>query len=193
MKTLNLRVGSIFQSLTSTINKEDIRKEAETILSEKLKKCKNQREYVELLVSNIAFNAESTKVVYALLRSLIEKKQYPYMPGIFKAANEAQDHIEEAMPQLHPLYSSKLADLDNLDDTAVKKVETVFATSKIEQDLTIIFMEAFAEEKNRETFAPLFTHSPEEVDRSVKKYSSVYAMMLLDRVQFKEESEPVKQ
>ncbi|MGD6803409.1 hypothetical protein ACQCVK_12390 [Rossellomorea vietnamensis] len=193
MKTLNLRVGSIFQNLTSTINKQDIQKEAESILSEKLEKCKNQREYVELLISNIAFNAESTKVIYALLRSLIEKEQFPYMPGIFKAANDAQDRIEEAMPQLHPLYSSKLANLDNLDDAMIKKVETVFATSKIEQDLTIIFMEAFAEEKNRETFAPLFTYTPKEVDSSVKKYSSMYALMLLDRVKFTSQPESVTQ
>ncbi|MGM0843740.1 MAG: hypothetical protein ACQEUT_02100 [Bacillota bacterium] len=188
METLSITVGSIFQSLTSTIDKEAIQTEAHRILSEKHKNCETEEEYLKLLVTNIAFNAESTKVVYSLLRSLIEKKQFPYLPGIFKVTNEAQDRIEEAMEQLYSLYSSKLIKNDMAHNEAVKKVETTFTASKIEQDLTIIFMKAFAEEKNKEIFAPLFDCPPEEVDKVVKKYSSMYALMLLDKVKFKKQT-----
>ncbi|WP_421381531.1 hypothetical protein ACOJQI_20365 [Bacillus salacetis] len=191
MESLSQRVGSIFQSLTSSIDKNVIQAETLRVLSEKHEKCENVREYVKLLVSNIAFNVESTKVVYTLLRSLIEQKQFPYIPGISQVTNDAQDRIEESMEQLFPIYSSKLVEHDIVDDEVIKKVESVFASSKIEQDLTIIFMEAFAEEKNREIFVPLFTCTPEEVDEVVKKYSSLYALMLLDQVEF--EQQPAEQ
>lgn len=190
METLSLRIGSIFQSLTSTIKKEVIQTEARRVLSEKHAKCDNEREYVKLLINNIAFNVESTKVLYTLLKSLIEQKQFPYIPGILKVTNEAQDRIEEAMDELYSHYSRKIVEQDTIDEKVIKKVETVFATSKIEQDLTLIFMEAFSQEKNKESFEPIFNSTPEEVDKVVKKYSSMYALMLLERVKVKEE--PIK-
>jgi hypothetical protein len=187
MDSLSKNIGMIFDGLTSTVDRKLAQAEILKVLVEKHEKCKNSNEYAKLLLSNIAFDMETTKALLMILNESFNNSKFPVVKGVSEVMREAQNHIEEGMDTLFPIYSKIIEGVP--EEERILKLESTFAASKVEQDLIVIFLEAFGQESNQEYFRPLFSAKSEDVIELIKKYSSLYTSLFLDGVELS--SEPV--
>jgi hypothetical protein len=187
MESLSKDIGMIFDSLTSTVDKKEVQTEILKTLVEKYEKCKDSNEYANLLLSNIAFDIETTKALLMILNESFNNSKFPVVKGVSRVMKGAQNHIEEGMDTLLPIYSKIIEEVP--EEERILKLESTFATSKVEQDLIVIFLEAFGQENNQEYFRLLFSAKSEDVIKLIKKYSSLYASLFLDGVKLS--GEPV--
>ncbi|BCB05770.1 hypothetical protein [Bacillus sp. KH172YL63] len=189
MDDINQLMGSIFISLTSNIDKEAVKKNSDQSLKVKRTKYVDDDLYMNSLISNIAFHIETTRAMHTIIERLIKDSKYPYFPGINKAMEVAQDYIEQEMDSLKPQYFKVISKTDKHEEKIVI-LEQLYTSSKVEQDLTYIFLKAFGEISNRELFKFMLDSSSEQTIDLLRKYSSFHALLLLDG--FSIQKQPVR-
>ncbi|MHA7139612.1 hypothetical protein ACRTEV_20485 [Rossellomorea arthrocnemi] len=185
MRDINQTIGSIYISLTSKLDKREIQKKANRLLKDKRKRYVDDDLYIDILISNIAFNTETTRAIHTTIEKLIQESQFPDFEGINKAMEVAQDYIESEMEVLKEQYAKVMLTAKN-NKEKISILEQLFSSSMIEQDLTFLFIKAFGEKSNRELFRSILQAPSKQVVELVTKYSSFHTMLLLDSVSFEE-------
>lgn len=185
MRDLNQIIGSMYISLTSELDKKEIKKKVNRLLKDKRKRYVDDGIYIDILISNIAFNTETTRAIHTIIEKLIQESQFPDFHGINKAMEIAQDYIESEMEALKEQYAKVILTAKN-NKEKISILEQLFSSSRIEQDLTFLFIKAFGEKSNRELFRSILLAPSKHVVELVTKYSSFHTLLLLDTVSIEE-------
>jgi hypothetical protein len=180
MSSLNTSIANIFKSIlaksTSKVNLED----ANNRLLETLKASPHEDEYMNRLLEEIAFHAESAKALHGILQQLIQLKKFPHLQGVEQVMEKAKDKIRSDSERLTSLYREELK-VEDLGQDKLTKLEVYYITSMVELQLTFAFMNAFGNKSYNEKFTSLFTFTPEEVGETVYNYVNTYSSLLFEK------------
>ncbi|WP_409252053.1 hypothetical protein V1502_18470 [Bacillus sp. SCS-153A] len=182
MKTeeLSRLIGEIYKKVIMHINKEEMRNEVNNHLLQVLKEASTEAGYRDELIKGIAFHVESTKALHVILYKFLENSNYPSISVIQKSMEAAKQAIQGELASLAPLYQEKIENENSVNDQ-VTQMEIYYTTSMTEIKLMFHFIEAFASEKNKKLFEPLFSASAEEVGETLLKYTRTYSSLLFER------------
>jgi hypothetical protein len=178
----------ILQQLTSSWKKEKIHSDVMEIIMNMRIKAENDQEYMDLLLTNIAFAVESSRALQQIMELILKQKTFPSAQAIETMMKDAQTRIHEQLGNLIGTYRAHFEEIEDVKERK-RRLELTYCPIILANRIKTDFILGFVHENNRETIKELLNTEPAYILEPLHHLSGFYASMLLEGIELEYEGQ----
>jgi hypothetical protein len=172
----------ILHQLAGSWQKEKIHSDVMEIIMNMRIKAENEQEYMDLLLTNIAFSVESSRALQQIMELILKQKTFPPRQAIETMMKDAQTRINEQLGNLTGTYRAHFEKIEDVKERK-RRLELTYCPIILANRLKTDFILGFVHENNRETIKELLNTEPAYILESLHHLSGFYASMLLEGIE----------
>jgi hypothetical protein len=172
----------ILQQLASNWRKEKIHSDVMEIIMNMRIKAENEQEYMDLLLTNIAFAVESSRALQQIMELILKQKTFPSAQAIETMMKDAQTRINKQLENLVGTYRDHFAEIEDIKERK-RRLELTYCPIILANRIKTDFILGFVHENNRKTSQELLNTEPAYILESLHHLSGFYASMLLEGIE----------
>jgi hypothetical protein len=172
----------ILQQLASNWRKEKIHSDVMEIIMNMRIKAENEQEYMDLLLTNIAFAVESSRALQQIMELILKQKTFPSAQAIETMMKDAQTRINKQLENLVGTYRDHFAEIEDIKERK-RRLELTYCPIILANRLKTDFILGFVHENNRKTSQELLNTEPAYILESLHHLSGFHASMLLEGIE----------
>jgi hypothetical protein len=169
----------ILHQLTDSWRKEKIHSDVMEIIMNMRIKTENEQEYMDLLLTNIAFAVESSRALQQIMELILKQKTFPPAQAIETMMKDAHTRINEQLGNIIGTYRTHFEGIEDVKERK-RRLELTYCPIIIANRIKTDFILGFVHENNRETIKELLDTEPAYILESLHHLSGLYASMLLE-------------
>jgi hypothetical protein len=172
----------LLRQIINDWTKEKIHSDVLEVIMNMRIQTKNEEEYIQLLLANVAFATESTYVLQQILEAMLTNKSFPSAATVEAMMEEAQTRIHEQLPNIIGRYEARFASTSDENDRK-QQLERSYCAILVANRIKTDFILTFIHESNQEMMKGFFDVNPNDVLEAFHHLSGAYASMLLEELE----------
>ncbi|MGX1982263.1 hypothetical protein [Thermolongibacillus altinsuensis] len=179
---VNKVVMALIQQLTKDWTKTKVHSEVLEILMKMRMETKTEEEYIELLLTNVAFATESSFALQKIFELILTNKQFPPAEAVQAWLTDAHQKIDAQLPNIREAYRKHFG--GDEDKQAFKqKLQLSYCPVLLSNRIKTDFIFAFIHEQNQPMMTDFFDADPKAVLEALHHISGFYASMILEGIE----------
>jgi hypothetical protein len=179
-------VAALMKQLTQSWNRKELQTDVKRKISDQRNHAKNEEEYMNLLVTNVAYVSEENRALQQMFETILEDKAVPTSVSLESSMYETKFRLKENLKQVVPPYVRHFSSIQDPAER-IRKMESAYGPALISNRLKTQFLLAFANKENIETSSMFFAADRADAAESFHQVSGVFASMALDGLDLTEE------
>jgi hypothetical protein len=177
------KVLSVFlHQLINGWRKEKVHSDVIEIIMNMRIKAEDEQEYMNLLLTNIAFATESSRALQQIMEMILRQKTFPPAQAIESMMKDAQARINEQLGNIVEAYRPHFEKIEDPKERK-RRLELTYCPIILANRIKTDFILGFIHENNRETIQELLHAEPAYILEALHHLSGFYASMLLEGIE----------
>ncbi|WP_223249783.1 hypothetical protein [Anoxybacillus ayderensis] len=183
--TVNRTVMALVQQLTKDWTKTKVHSEILEIFMNMRLETKNEEEYVNLLLTNVAFATESSFALQKIFELILFNKQFPPAEAVQAWLTDAHEKIQQQLPTLRDVYWKHFSNAQGEENikNIKRKLELSYCPMLLSNRIKTDFIFAFIHEQNQPMMKDFFDADPKAVLEALHHISGFFASMILEGIE----------